>query len=143
LDLDKLAIQDRVKNAYRIDPDDPNKTVKKTLVGNPETDPVPIENVDSKEPKIYIHPIGSGDENTEKSQLLTNGTRRIIIKVRKKVDTTLRVAFVENGTNNLTDEFMQIEPGGFLDLDGLNFIDKTVYFQSDKSDRTIEILELS
>jgi len=139
-DLEKMAVQDRVKRAYKESTKDPDATTKRTCVENDTDNPIPTADVHSKNVKIYTHEITPVKVDVEQSQALLDGTRRVIIRVRKYVNTTLKVSFVSGGTN--TDEHVEINPGGYLDLDGLNFIGKTIYFQADKSGRKIEILTL-
>lgn len=46
VDITKLAVQDRIKKAYKESPKDPNETAKRVCVENNVTDPIPVEIVD-------------------------------------------------------------------------------------------------
>ncbi len=139
VDINKLAVQDRVKKSYKESPKDPNETAARTCVENTESDPAIIQPVDSKNVKIYVLDIPN--KNIETSQTLNAGTRRIIMNVRGKVDTIIRFAFVANDTDDGNDYF-EIDPGGFIDLDKINFTGKTIYVRTDKDSRKIQIIEL-
>lgn len=137
-DLDKKSIQDRIKQAYRNAPGDDDKTVKATVIENDTANPAPVEDVHSQNVKIYNLTVDPGDENSELSQALINGARQLIIRVRKKVDTTVKVSFEANGTT--TGDYWEIESGGYLEIKKINLIGKTLYYNADKPNRTIEIL---
>lgn len=140
-DLERLAVEDRVKASYRISPKDINKTVQAVLIENGIDEPFPIEDAHSKNINIYEIEIGAGDAGAEKSQVLSDGTRAIIMNVRKKVDTILRVAFNPGETSS--GPYYEIDEGSPFILKKVNLIGKTLYVQGDKDNRTIQIIELS
>ena len=72
--------------------------------------------------------------NTEVSQLLSNNTKKFIIKVRSG-NAKLQLAFVstESSTN-----FITVPAGAVYEDDGLDF-SGTVYFQTNKASQTVEI----
>lgn len=74
---------------------------------------------------------------TEVSHVLQSSVKRIVMRARNYAQ--LQIAFVstESGTNYIT-----IPQGATLDLDGIDFLSKTVYVQSNKASTTVEILEL-
>lgn len=139
-DLEKLSVQDRVKANYKISPKDPDATAARTCLENTEDDPAIVQPVNSKNVKPYV--IAVANKDIEESQSLNAETKRIIMNVRGKVDTIVRFAFVENDTDNGNDYF-EIDPGGFIDLDKINFTGKTIYFRTNKDSRIIQILEFS
>lgn len=102
----------------------------------------------SKNLKIYPILITGVNVNTEIAQALSENTKRFIMQVHgtdgeNKV-AGLRVSFVENGTLNTgakAREYMLVPPGGFLDLDEFDLENYSIYFQCDKSDRVVKILE--
>lgn len=140
VDINKLSIQDRVKAAYKQSPKDADATAKRACLENTESDPAIVQPVDSKNVKPIVVDIPNKD--TETSQVLSAGTRRIIMNVRGKVDTIVRFAFVENDTDD-GNPYFEIDPGGYIDLDKINFTGKTIYLRTDKDARIIQILELS
>lgn len=89
----------------------------------------------STSPKIYNKAITLAA--TEESQVLTNGTKRFTIRVRGY--SSLKLAFVsgESGTNYIT-----IPRGCSMTSDWLDVSD-TLYFQTDKANQVVEILEWS
>jgi len=91
----------------------------------------------STAPKNYtiISPVLA---NTEFSQLLTDGTKQLII--RTKGDGVLQIAWVatESGTNSLT-----IKKNAVYSKDGLNLVGRTIYMQVNTSLEIIQIEEWS
>ncbi len=94
-----------------------------------------IEN--STTSKIYNKTAATA--GTEYSQLLTTGTKKIIIKVRA-TKTKLKYSFVagESGT-----KFITVGKNSSREINGLDLTSKTIYFQTNKDNQTVEIEEWS
>lgn len=74
---------------------------------------------------------------TEVSQAITDNTKRLEIRSRN-LNANLQFAFTagQSGTN-----FITINAGSTLSIDGLDLVSATLYIQSDKAGNTVEILE--
>ena len=88
------------------------------------------------EPKIYNLSVPLA--NTEVSQLLTNGTKQIIVRVRGVAKAQMAFVATESSTKYLT-----IFPGTNLALSDLSLSAKTIYIQCNKASQVVEILEWS
>jgi hypothetical protein len=75
--------------------------------------------------------------NTEYSQLLSDHTKRILIKSRDRT-AQLRIAFVSGDTGVL---WITIEPGSVYTEENLDLEGATIYLRSNKNTQTAEILE--
>jgi hypothetical protein len=87
--------------------------------------------------KIYnvVSPV---TPNTEFSQALNNGVKKLIIRTRGNGN--LQVCF-ESGNSNI--EFFTIPCGATYSEDNLNLNGVTLYLQTNKASEVIEILEWS
>jgi len=75
--------------------------------------------------------------NTEYSQLLTNGTKKLLIKTRDRT-ARLRIAFVSGDTNI---SWVTIEAGSIYSEENLDLSNVTIYLQTNKVSQIAEILE--
>jgi len=90
--------------------------------------------VSATNPKIYN--LSMATANTEYSQSLTSGTKKILVRMR-----TLgraRFAFVVGGT---TGSWITIEAGAVYSQDTLDLNGATIYLQSNVAGQVAEILE--
>ncbi len=74
--------------------------------------------------------------NTEYSQALSDGTKKITIRMRVKGKA--RIAFVMNGT---TTSYITLEGGSVYSEENLDLNGATIYVQSNVSGQTAEILQ--
>lgn len=86
-----------------------------------------------KTPKVYN--VSAAVANSEVFQALSSDTTQFMIKVRDNAKLQLAYVATESATNYLT-----IRPGAVLSVDSIDF-SGTLYFQTDKSGQTVEIVE--
>ena len=83
-------------------------------------------------PTIYNVPVPTAD--TEVSQAILDGTKRILIKTRGPGSLKLSYVATESGTKYIT-----IGGNASKDIDNLNTSSLTLYFQSPLASQTVEI----
>jgi hypothetical protein len=76
---------------------------------------------------------------TEYSQVIPDGTRKFILKVRGG-EAALKIAFSAGGTSTT---FLSVSRGANFIISGVSLTSATVYFQVDKPGKIIEILTWS
>lgn len=85
-------------------------------------------------PTIYNLPLA--DSNTEYSQALPSGTKKL--KIRSRLfNTSLKIAFSSGGSGST---YFTVPFGGTLSLAGISFTGVTVYVQSSRSSNVCEII---
>ena len=72
----------------------------------------------------------------EYSQLLSNGTKKILVRMRNRAK--LRIAFVSGDTFTL---WVTVEPGAVYFEENLDLNGATIYLQSQEASQVAEILE--
>jgi hypothetical protein len=82
--------------------------------------------------------VGAAEAGEKKSHAFTSETKQIFIRAEKV--TQINYSFTES--NYDAGDTLTITSGGMLKLSGLSFTSKTIYFDADKNNVTIEILEL-
>lgn len=90
--------------------------------------------VTATSPNIYN--LSMPTANTEYSQLLSDSTKKILIRMR--VVSRCRFAFV---SGNTATTYITLEPGTTYSEENLDLSSTTVYLQSDAAGQTAEILE--
>jgi hypothetical protein len=125
---------------------DGNLYLRVGLTGDQQ--PLEVTFVQGANLKITPILITAGNANTEIQHTLSQNVRRIIMQVTgtdgENQHATLRVSFVANGTLDSganAREYILVTPGSFLDLTDLNLESYSVYFQCNKQDRAVKILE--
>ena len=88
-------------------------------------------------PKVYN--VSAPTANTEVSQALGTGVKKLIIAVRGGLaKAQFSFTVTESGTNYFT-----IPVGCSITLDGLNMASATLYIQTNQDSQTIEVLEFT
>lgn len=82
-----------------------------------------------------IYNVSAPTANTEVSQALSTGVKSFLIRVRGNARLQLAFVATESGTKYIT-----VPPGVSYHEDRLNF-SGTLYFQTNKSAQTVEIIE--
>lgn len=136
-DQKKENINTMERKVFRESPND-ELLSKAVCVENTDDNPIPTQESHSRSLKIFRKDIALVDVDTEIEQVLPDGTRRILIQIAPSKVAKLLISFVANGTN--TNEYYTIDEGGFLDLDKLNLTNKSIFFQCDRANRTVQIL---
>lgn len=77
--------------------------------------------------------------DTEYSQAIPDGTRKLILKVRGG-EAAIKIAFSAGGTSTT---FLTVSRGANFILSGVSLNSATIYFQVDKPSKIIEILTWS
>ncbi len=85
-------------------------------------------------PTIYNKSMAS--ENTEYSQALPAGTRKVAIKMRD-LAYEIKLSFTENESGT---KYITIPVGSTMEMSGINLSGKTLYFQSSGASQVCEIL---
>ena len=129
------SIQSMFRAAFRLDPVDSELNVIAALASlTPET----ISALLSENTKETIIEIGIGEAGDKFSHTFQDKVKQIQISSEKVAQ--INYSFIEadyDGAKTLT-----ITSGGVLKLAGVNFSNKTIYFNADKSSINVEILEL-
>jgi len=130
-----------------IERDSSGKLVQRVKLTD-DQQPLEVTFVQGANLKITPILITAGNANTEIQHTLSQNVRRIIMQVTgtdgENQHATLRVSFVANGTLDSganAREYILVTPGSFLDLTDLNLESYSVYFQCNKQDRAVKILE--
>lgn len=144
--LDQLTLADLEKACFT-EPT-PGKILKGVDIQNSapieifNTSPITIEGtVDvnaATTPNIYNVVVSAGQENTQKSQVLSDNTKQLLIKARTAGK--IQFSFVSGETNT---KFITIPSKGNYLIEGLDLTSKTLYFQIDTAPNVVEIFELS
>jgi len=137
-DLDKLAVQDRVKAGYKISPKDPDATTKRVCVENPANDPVNVtfSGLISTNAKIYNLALPTA--NNEESINVSNDSKQFLIRLRGIAELRFGTVSGETASNYFT-----IPKGATLTFDSVDFDSKQLFFRSDKAGQTVEIIEFT
>ncbi len=93
-----------------------------------------IKPISSSSPNVINKTSGLVD--TEFTQLLTDGTKKLLVKVRGLA--TLRIAFSVGETAT---KYVTIRPGTVYAEEGLDLSAFTLYMRLDKATQVVEILE--
>ena len=139
----KGSLQDLEKAAFRETSDE--KILKGVNIENEapinitSTAPIEIDNVGAGTPEIY-NVTSPGTADTEFSQALTEGTKKIMIRARES-GVRIKMAFTsgQSGTNYITIPSNATFTENELTL-GSGF---TLYMQTNKASEVVEILEWS
>jgi hypothetical protein len=137
-DINKLAVQDRVKANYKISPNDPDATTARTCIENPPGDPVNVtfSGLIATNAKIYNLSLPTAGD--EESLNVSNDSKQFLIRLRGIAELRLATVSGETATNYFT-----IPKGATLTFDSVDFDSKTLYFRSDKANQTVEIIEFT
>lgn len=138
--FERLSHHDRLFKSYRNHPD-PDKTKIGADIENDPSNPIPIYAPDPIEATIIsattpsffnVVTVVSG---TEYSQALPADTRSFLIRTRENA--TTRFSFTSGGTNTT---YIEMPPGSSYEKDNLKLASSTIYFQTNVSGATVEIL---
>lgn len=87
----------------------------------------------------HIYNITMTLANTEYSQALPNGTKKLIMKIRTE-DGTFRVAWEAGRVATPVQPYLTVLDGGIYSEDAINLIGTTLYFASAVNTKVMEIV---
>lgn len=90
-------------------------------------------------PVIYHVELTLAD--TEYSQALSSGTKRILINTPRTV-AEYRYAWVAGGTGSVSDEYISVGQSVAIDIDGISF-SGTLYLRASKAGTVVQVEEWS
>ena len=135
----KVPEQEVERITYEEEPTMARRTVLVDKYGRKwdSSNPLPVEatiNTGSTgNPHIYnVEALTSG---VEYSQLLPDNTTQFLIKARNNAK--LQLAYLMGQTSN---SFLTVTPGNMYVVEAVKLVGKTVYFQANKNDTTVEIV---
>ena len=85
-----------------------------------------------------IYNVSLPTANTEVSQLLSDNTKQILIRVRERAELKYAWVATQSGTNYIT-----VSKNSARVISGVNLVGKTIYLQSPTPGVTVEIEEWS
>lgn len=117
----------------------PNNKSAVRVCGDASADPIPVTlstGPSASSPTIYN--VVCILANTEYSQAIADGTNQLTLRARGIAKLQVAFASTQSGTN-----FLTIFPGSVYTVTNINTSSLTIYFQSNKPNTTVEILEWS
>lgn len=127
-----LSIKDKEFNKFVESPTRPGEPAIEVVATIDVTNDIEV----STTPVIYNK--SAPTANTEVSQLLTDGTKKFLIRVRGNANLQLAFTSTESGS-----KFISVPAGSSYSVEGLNLTSTTLYFQTDKNTQAVEVLEWS
>ena len=106
----------------------------RTRVTNSASEPIPVTLGGVTSPNIYNISVTSA--NTEESQVLPDGTRSFILRIRGN-GSNLKVSFTSGQSGSV---FLSVPRGTSYREEGLNTSGLTIYFQTDQPSQIVELI---
>lgn len=112
-------------------------TAVEVVVGNDASSPIPV----TFDPTENVLPtlVDSGAVGAKKTHTFQDNLKQLIIRSQKAAS-VIKYNFIEADFDS-GDKF-EITSGGFLELSGLKWTGKSIFFETNVANDTIEILEL-